>query len=365
MSIIASQFTNKQNFNILWDVLLDELQINNANHSLMGNIRTVFESNISPFLARVDQRSSLMDLNKQFLTQIVIAVKRLFPQLNQNQNIKRITITNEDVAEPYTVEDIHASRQTVFEKEVEKKKQELENFMSPPKPQSLNFADNNNNEKITEMKTLLAEKMAERERELKDELFTNYDNNINSETWLQSKETSLKNRPSTSSIDISNSGSSSRLKYLNIDDNNNISLNVTELSDKPVKKVSFSTETNSVKLNENTTNIFQKLKKNIIEPLPVVELRDTNQYVEQKSMALPNTKDDIQIKQTIAPLPVTPIQNIPIIPNHVVVKQLNEMNNKIDTLTETVDKLTTIIQNFFQTNTANATNIEDQDHVEQ
>ena len=37
-----SQFTNKQNMNLLWDVLLDELHINTNNKSVITNVKAVF-----------------------------------------------------------------------------------------------------------------------------------------------------------------------------------------------------------------------------------------------------------------------------------------------------------------------------------
>ena len=62
-----------------------------------------------------------MELNKNFLSQVVLAVNRLFPNIKQEQNIKRITISDEEIAEPYKIEDIQASRQIKFEKEVDLK----------------------------------------------------------------------------------------------------------------------------------------------------------------------------------------------------------------------------------------------------
>ena len=146
-----SQFTNKQNIKLLWEVLLDELHINTTNTKLVSNVRTVFESNVKPFTARTNPNTNIMDLNKQFLSQVVLAVNRLFPQFKQEQNIKRITIFDEEVSdfkEPYKIEDIHSLRQNDFEKEFEKKRMELENYMTPQKPKELDFSDINSDGKI-------------------------------------------------------------------------------------------------------------------------------------------------------------------------------------------------------------------------
>ena len=149
-----SQFSTKQNISLLWDVLLDELCINTNNKPLVTNIRTVFESNIKLFTARCNPKTHIMELNKQFLSQVVFAVNRLFPNLNkqnQEQNIKKINITNEESSEPYKIEDIQLSRQTEFEKGVERKRMELENYMTPQKPKELDFSYGDLDGKITEM----------------------------------------------------------------------------------------------------------------------------------------------------------------------------------------------------------------------
>jgi len=305
---------------MLWEVLLDELNINSNNIKLISNIKTVFDSNINPFLLRANKTSAIMVLNKQFLGQVVLAVNRLFPTLKQDQVIKKITITNEEILEPYKIEDIHASRQSNFEKEVEKKKIELETYMIPNKPQNLDFSDNNTNNplinKITEMGPLLAEKMAERNLELEQIQNTNYNSStVNPEMWLKSLETSVKT------------------------DNKDIRINP--------KKVSFINE------EETTKTIFQKLKKSqpvsIDDPITLTIVENTNnisdKYIEQKSMPLPEQKSE-NIQRNILPNTNSIIQNIPMIPNYEFIKQLNEMNSKIDSLYEIVSTLTNSIKSL-------------------
>ena len=136
-----NQFTNKENIHLLWDVLLDELNINTNNKAMVSNIKTVFESNINPFTSRANSKAQIIELNKQFLGQVVLAVNRLFPQLKQDQNIKKITITNEDVAELYRIEDIQSARQSEFDNAFEKKRMELDTYMTPQKPKSVDFTD--------------------------------------------------------------------------------------------------------------------------------------------------------------------------------------------------------------------------------
>jgi hypothetical protein len=310
MSIV--QFKTTQNLSLLWDVFLDELQVSHTNKELMANIRSVFESNIGPFTARANQNASIMELNKQFLKQIVLAVNRLFPYLKQ---MKKITITDEEVSSLYKIEDIHASRQSDFEREVEKKQMEMDSYLTLKKPQQVNFSDNNYDEKIGSMELLISEKIAQRNSEILPPI-------QETDQWLQPKETSVKaekmfnynsndnntnNNSNNNFNNNTNNNTNNRLKHINIDTNNNVVL----------KKVTWT--------DEPTNNIFQKLKK----------MPEEKQYVEQQSIALPEVKQEIINRPTIQP----------IIPKNDLAIQINELNKKVDIMYEMLVKLTTLMQN--------------------
>lgn len=168
----SSKFLTKQNLNLLWEVLLDELHIDTNNKSFVTNIRIVFESNINPFTKNVLQNAQLVILNKQFLSQVVIAVNRLFPNLKQEQEFKRIQISSEEThlldtdtdtdTNPYKIEDIRESRQISFEKQVNLKRADFENSINLNKPKELNFTEKNDDGKIIEMDALIAETVARR-----------------------------------------------------------------------------------------------------------------------------------------------------------------------------------------------------------
>jgi len=352
---LQEQFNNKQNLNLLWDVLLDEFHINNSNTNLLNNIKIVFESNINPFISRANPKSGIMELNKNFLSQVVLAVNRLFPHLKQEQNIKRITISNEEVTEPYKIEDIHSTRQNEFEKNVEQKRIDMENYLIPQKPKELDFSDKNLDGKITSMDSLIAEKMAQRNLEIEQLQNVNLNNN-DMKNWLTSKETSLKNEKiNFDENSIIKNNENARLKYMSIDSNNNITLSINESDKKSqnfAKKVSWNDD--SLEQKEPTINIFNKLKKQtIIEPnyetknenynnlnnININEINDINntkQYVEQKSIELPNVKQEEIIRNQ------SKIE--PILPKSEIIKQMNEINKKIDNLYEMVSKLTSLIE---------------------
>ena len=54
-----TQFKNKQNLALLWNIILDELHINTSNKNLMNNINAIFEGNINPFVSRANKNGTL------------------------------------------------------------------------------------------------------------------------------------------------------------------------------------------------------------------------------------------------------------------------------------------------------------------
>lgn len=353
---LRDQFTNKENLNLLWNVLLDEFNINNSNKNLINNIKIVFESNINPFITRANPKSNIMELNKLFLSQVVLAVNKLFPNFTSfnesNQNIKRITISDEDILnEPYKIEDIQASRKSEFDKNVEQKRIDMENYMTPQKPKELDFSDKTSDVKITGMDSLIAEKMAQRNLEIEQLQNGNFNASasINVENWLTPKETSVKNDKTMFDKSITKNNENNRLKHISIDNNNNNNITLLEPEQKNlnlIKKVSWDDLTEQ-KGQGQALNIFNKLKKQPIiettrdEVLNMNDDNDDNQYVEQKSMPLPEIKQEeiIRNQSTL----ITP-NNEPILPKTEIIKQLNEMNKKIDNLHEIVLKLMGFIE---------------------
>ena len=362
---LQNKFTNKQNIGLLWDVLLDELHINKTNKTLVENIKTIFESNINPFTSRINPKSNIMELNKLFLSQVVLAVNKLFPNLQkQDQNIRRITISDEEVIEPYKIEDIHASRQNEFEKQVERKRMEMENYMTPQKPRDLDFSDKNLDGKIKAMDSLVADKMAQRNMEI--EYFqnnTNNNNNINidPEKWLTPRETSVKNEKQPHEQKSNTKTNGNKLKHISIDNYNNVTLTPTVDTKNITKKVTWEDFNENEQTSNIYTNLFSKLKK---QELPEMDetinlnlnlnneepIKQTTSYAEQQSIQLPEVKQEIinrnikteQLQSLPTPTPI--VTNDTILPKSEMVKQLNEMNKKIDNLYEMVFKLTQLLQ---------------------
>jgi hypothetical protein len=216
--------------------------------------------------------------------------------------------------EPYKIEDIQSLRQSEFEKEVDRKKMELDTFMTPHKPTELDFSNTNLDSKITSMDSLIADKLEQRNLEIECLQNSNYNSTIDPEKWLTPKETSIKNE---------------NINFFkkSINNNSNISLTINEQNKS--KKVSFEKD-------DTTINVFSKLKKqtNSVETINL-----NNSYDEQPSLPLPLAED----KQEYIPINRKK-DNDPILPKTEIINQLNDMNTKIDKLYELVFKLTNLIQ---------------------
>ena len=254
-------FTTNKNLTMLWEVLLDELHINKSPNSsaIVQNIQTVFDGNISLFTTRANPNAGIMNLNKQFLNQVLIAVNQLFPNLKQEQQIKLINISDEVLEEPYKVEDIHSARQTNFEKQVSNKRLEFESSINVKKPPVVDFKDKTEPEiKITEMEALIAETMAKRKFDI-DQI-----QNVNTNT------------------------KASLVKKVSFDENKNITLQIEE----------FQNENQIDQL--DTYNIFSKLKKTVNKETNIInhDVNDNNKDISQINIRINelNNKIDTILK---------------------------------------------------------------------
>jgi len=342
--------TNKQ---LLWEVLMDELKLSSISQETLTNIRLVFDKNLLIFKNKSNPNDQLIHLNKQFLKIMIIAVNKLFPNLKQERRIKKINISDEPI-DLYTAEDIQQSRQNQIINLYNQKKEDFEQYTQINKPKELDFSENIHESKITSMDTLLADALAQRNADLQtiDNTYFNSQQSINNNsniTWLQSEETSnkiKKNDITNINKNDNNDSSNKRLKYLNLDDPNNISLTVIENNYNNKKKVSWDNNTNSNNNNINNNsiiNIFSKLKKidNIEEKQITYEIqesiplpKDNNDMNYNNSDNISNSKIDTNTQPAIS----TNI-NSPVLTNSQIVKQLNEMNFKLDKLFSLVEQI--------------------------
>jgi hypothetical protein len=331
MNINISKFLNKQNIKLLWDVLLDELQIDTNNKSIVTNIRTVFESNINPFTSNANKIPHLMlvELNKQFLSQVVIAVNRLFPNLKKEKEFKLINITSEEIVEPYKVEDIHSARQDNFEKQVLKKRLEFEKSINLNKPPELDFSEKMDDGKIKEMDSLIAETIARRNFDI--EQFQPKMTSENNDNWIQQEPQQPQQQKQNKPLQQINSNKGLQKKK------------VTWTEGKLSNNILQGILTN----NENYQD-FQENQENV--SLIIEEQLSPLNRLNSNTLNLPNPlENSLNIFNKIKKVKDVNVNSNSLI-NETQINELNqkydELNNKVDFLIELMTKLT----NHFEIN---------------
>lgn len=250
------QFIQKENINMIWDVISDEESFRYLSRDIQGRIYDLFINNIEGFFnTERTKTNSLVDINKKYILLILNHIKKNYP-IQPN----KIKIHNEKPnRELITYEEISDNRKSQFEKDFTRRQEEFEDSMTLKAPPVPEFADKKTDKPIKEMDKILKEMQAQRNYEV-EQINRNYSNTTETNNWLKPQETSLKNEKISSSNNNNNSNINeqpySRFKFLN---------NIDEqLSPKEKKTVSFSDHNEISTFNlhdEEDNNIFSKLKK--------------------------------------------------------------------------------------------------------
>ena len=159
---METEFLKNENINILYEILLQELKVDESS-IWIKNIKKIFSNNINFFVENVNLNSSLLELNKLFLKQTIIAINKLVPNLRNN---KKISILPEEINFPHKIEDIKNIRKDLFDEELNMKRMDFDNMMKRDNPEMIDFTYKLSNEKIVDMEKVLSEKINERDNDL-------------------------------------------------------------------------------------------------------------------------------------------------------------------------------------------------------
>ena len=147
--VLLNNFIDKENVNVLWEILVEEGVIF-SNHS--NKIRDIFENNMVDFYNSEKSRtSSLVEMDKKYIAAMIQFLKNSNNQpnnLNNPQNnlnnpphYKKIKI-EEEIKHPITFEEIQNEKRSKFETELQEKQKEFTNALFTPVPPTPNFKDN-------------------------------------------------------------------------------------------------------------------------------------------------------------------------------------------------------------------------------
>jgi hypothetical protein len=320
----VTYFLNNENVKVLWDVIIDEDIIKRQPREFHENILNLFRTNLKGFYdVESSKTTSLVDMNKKY---ILLILNHANKQITQNikPEYRKIKILDElpqkKVNELITYEEIQNDKRSQFEKDLNRRQEDFTNSMALPVPPVPKFTDDKLDEgPISEIEKAIKDLTSQRNYDV-EQISKNNNNNLNSNTdnWLKSQETSVKNdkmNPQLSNINGNNVNNSinvnnSRLKYIKIDNNleneNQIISLEREKQMSPKKNVTWDL-TNEVKENEvmlkmeeiinddneehDDANIFKLLKR-----VPIVKSETTNDNkiaILQNDVKLLNNKLDL------------------------------------------------------------------------
>lgn len=229
MTDIVSKFKSNQNKGIIWALLNEHNVFNGIDIKYVNNIKTEFDTKIDHISNTILTTDNLITLNKKVISEMMNDMTKY-----KTPNIKYQPSRHEqqDVI-PLTIADAQLQKQTLFQKNLETKQSEFDTLINKPKPNTIDFSDNNGQDKpnSSEMERKLAETIAWREKQLNVVL----DTQNNSETSINEANISMASKW----INRDNVSSSENNLILKIDNNTPVDINVINLDNKFKKKVSF------------------------------------------------------------------------------------------------------------------------------
>jgi len=272
-----NNFLEKENLELLWEVLIDEPLIKQLCDSVIKfkTLMHIFQSNLNEFfMTEKNNCNNLIELNKKYILLIINFVIKS----NNNQNTiptqashaanqyKKIKIhEDEPIKQSITFEDIHNDRLNLFEKELNKKQEEFSNAMTIPVPPVPNFSDKLD-EPMSEIE--LEIKKIQEQRKYDIEIINNTNKNMqvsSDANWLKSQETSIKNE---------------KLSKIN----NNI-INNKHISWEDEQQI-HEQQIHEEEIDEEEINIFGKLKK-------ITNSNDDNSVVPNYQLQIDDLKKEI------------------------------------------------------------------------
>lgn len=265
------QFIQKENIQMLWDVVSDEDIFKFLSQDIQSKIYDIFINNIKGFFeVEKTKTNSLVDINKKYILLILNHIKKTYPY-----QPSKIKIHSEpSVKELITYEEIQNDKKTQFDKDFSKIQEEFEDFMAVKPPPVPEFADpvGKSDKPIKEMDKIIKDMQAQRNYEVEqiNKSYNHYNtnnsnNNANNnqvDNWLKPQETSLKSEKfQGQEIKEEEKKQYSRFKFLN-----DLDPGLSAINSK--KNVSFNNNdeiktfiSEPISENDEEINLFSKLKK--------------------------------------------------------------------------------------------------------
>lgn len=255
-----NEFINRENIELIWEIIIDNIPIQNGEEK--NQIMGYFINQSKLFYEKEKNiQQELISMNKKFITQIINAIK---PTQQQQP-------PHPQQQQPITSQDIKNGRLSSFAQTLAQKKEEFEESIKNIIPESPNFKDNNENDKLIgkEMNDLIAATLLQRNLDM--DLIQNT-NNKDATTWLNlSKTNKPENKETNNKEQTYYQTQTPKLIHIGDEVSNEILLK---------KNISWGQNEEFEDTNFSSNSILTKLKY-IKEPEPESESKNIKEQVKE------------------------------------------------------------------------------------
>jgi hypothetical protein len=162
------EFTSIQNKGFLWDLLIEQNIFDGIDSSYQPNVKANFEKTINAIDGQ-NEYPTLIHKNKETVRKMVSIIQDYKQQINQSkQNNQGFSQQSQyKPQQMYSSSDIQQERQKSFDRELQRKQNELSSAINPKVPQSIDFSDKIEDVPLgNNIDDLIARTLAMREQQL-------------------------------------------------------------------------------------------------------------------------------------------------------------------------------------------------------
>lgn len=246
-----------ENKEMLWELLRDNQAFKGLTNTQYNNVITIFNTTLNQ---TTTTNKPLVELNKEFISSMLQQLNSI--KLNTLQDNVKNNIVDPKVL---THQEIQKQKRSEFENNLEKRQGEFTKYMKIHVPDAIDFGDNIKEEPISNVDSLIHEKMKERSYDVFDKQeditnnvidTTNTNNeieNIDSELLIKDMPKEINNSDEEEiHIDIKSS----------TDDNNNIQKEENIIIQNLIKRIEVLEETQQ-EMKAHMSEIQEKMLENI------------------------------------------------------------------------------------------------------
>ena len=149
-----------ENKEMLWELLRDNQAFKGLTNTQYNNVITIFNTTLNQ---TTTANKPLMELNKEFISSMLQQLNSI--KMNTLQDNVKNNIVDPKVL---THEEIQKQKRSEFENNLEKRQSEFTKYMKIHVPDTIDFGDNIKEEPISNVDSLIHEKMKERSYDIFD-----------------------------------------------------------------------------------------------------------------------------------------------------------------------------------------------------